>query len=93
MTMFDLIPEEIFADLLHSRLSVLDGRYVSDLAPEILEELRRTFDEAYETCFLIIDNETGKPMSTEIITDRKTADDCARVCGPNASVGILLIGQ
>ena len=91
--MFELIPEEIFVDILASHLEAVDEGYIRFYAPEIRDALRRTFDEAYETCFLIVDQEAGKPMSTEIITDRRTADDCARVCGPNASVGILLMEQ
>lgn len=91
--MFELIPEDIFADLLHSHLNVLHELYIKDKTPEILEELRRTFDFAYDTCFLIIDSETGTPMTKEVLTDRKPADECARVCGPDVSVGILLIGR
>lgn len=91
--MFELIPESIFAEVLKEHLAVIDPLYFDESAGAILRELSRRVDEAYETCFLIIDDEEGRPLSTEILTDRRTANECARVCGPNASVGILLIGK
>jgi hypothetical protein len=89
--MFELIPIEVFTGIVREHFTVLDGQYIDDQSPSLLRDLCSRFDEVYEPCFLIIDNESGRPMSTEIITDRKTADDCARVCGPHASVGILLM--
>lgn len=91
--MFELIPIEIFTDVLRDRLGMLSDRCIENIAPGLHEALSSRFDAAYEACFLIIDNDSGKPMTREVITDRKTADECARVCGPGVSVGILLIDR
>ncbi len=89
--MIAVFPEEIIIDRLQRHFAALDPRCIDERGRAFLEDIRQDFAELYETLFVVFDNEGGKPFSTEILTDRRTADDCARVCGPRASVGILLI--
>ncbi len=91
--MFDIIDDDIFADTVSEIFSVLDRQYVEDCCKELLPRLRATFDGAFETSFVIVDNDTGKPINREaVLKNRDAADEFCRIVGDDRhSVGILYI--
>ncbi len=93
--MFYLCENDLFTEAVQEILGVLAPNYVADLCKELLPRLNATFDQLFETKFILIDNETGKPVSREMVTDkRETADEMCRMLGSNRhSVAILLIEQ
>ncbi len=95
LTMYDMFDNEFFIEAVQETFSVLAPSYVEDLCKELLPRLNATFDQLFETKFLIIDNATGKPVSKEAVTDqRATADELCRMVGSDRhSVAILLIEQ
>jgi hypothetical protein len=93
--MFDLIDEDLFADTVAEHFNVLDERYVADICKELLPEIRATFDGAYETRFVIVENETGKPMNANaILTTREAAEEFLKIVGDDKyGIGLLLLDQ
>ena len=89
--MFDLIENDLFSEAVWEIFSVLDQRYVADQCEELLARLDATFDQIFETKYVILDRETGKPISTEsVLTHRDAADEFVRITGDSREVGLLL---
>ncbi|MBX3452817.1 MAG: hypothetical protein KF777_24990 [Planctomycetaceae bacterium] len=89
--MFDLIDEDLFTDVLLDVFGVLDDQYVRDLASDCLGQLRTTFDSAYQTQFLIVERETGKPMNVNaLLQTRASAEEFLTIVGDKYEIGILL---
>jgi hypothetical protein len=89
--MFDLIDEDLFTDALLDVFGILDEQYVRDLASELLEQLRATFDGAYQTQFLIVERDTGKPMNVNaLLKTRAAAEEFLTIVGDQYEIGILL---
>ncbi len=63
--MFDLFENDLFVESVQDIFNVLDHNYVEDLCKELLPRLNGTFDQLFETKFLIVENATGKPVSKE----------------------------
>ncbi len=89
--MFDLIDEDLFTDALRDVFGILDEQYVRDLASELLGQLRATFDGAYQTQFLIVERDTGKPMNVNaLLKTRYAAEEFLTIVGDQYEIGILL---
>jgi len=90
--MFDLIDEDVFADDVSDFFSVLDVSYVTDICKELLPRLQATFDQAYETRFVIVEIETGKPMNANaLLKTRDAAEDFLKIVGDDKyAIGLLL---
>ena len=90
--MFDVIDEDLFADAVWEHFSVLDQRYVADQCKELLPRLRATFDGAFETCFVILDSETGKPMNVNaVLKSREAAEEFLNILGcEKYEIGMLV---
>lgn len=91
--MFDIIDQEIFADAVHEHFSVLDQRYVEDQCKDLFPRLQATFDSAFQTRFVIIDNKTGKPVNIHAVVDTyEAAESFLQIIGEEGhSIGYLLI--
>jgi len=90
--MFDIFDEEVFADAVWEEFSVLDGNYVGDQCHNLLPRLQATFDEMFETVFVILDRETGNPMNPNAaLTKRDAAEEFLKIVGDEKyEIGILL---
>ena len=93
--MFDVIDEDLFADAVAEIFCVLDKRYIGDLYKELLPRLQATFDGAFETRFVLIETETGKPMNVNaVLTKREAAEEFLEIVGSEKyEIGILLLGK
>ncbi len=91
--MFEVIDPDLFADTVHEIFGILDRRYVEDLCKELHPRLQATFESAYETRFVILDNETGKPVNTNaVVKDFDAAQDVLKILGDDKNmIGYLLI--
>lgn len=89
--MFDLIDEDLFTGTLLDVFGILDDQYVRDLAGDCLGQLRTTFDSAYQTQFLIVERESGKPMNANaLLKTRASAEEFLTIVGDKYEIGILL---
>ena len=90
--MFDLIDEDLFADTVADHFGILDEKYVADICAALLPEIRATFDGAYETRFVIVDFETGKPMNVNaVLKTRDAAEEFLKIVGDDKyAIGLLL---
>ena len=93
--MFDIIDPDLFADVVLDHFSVLDRNYVADQCKELLPCLNATFDQTFETSFVILDSETGKPINVNaILTKREAAEEFLKIVGSDKyEIGILLRDQ
>jgi hypothetical protein len=91
--MFDLIDQDLFTEIVQDHFNVLDDRYVADLCCELLPDLQGTFDAAYETKFVILESEFGKPINANaVLSKRDAAEEFLNIVGPDKhTIGILLI--
>lgn len=91
--MFEVIDPDLFADTVHEIFSVLDRRYVEDLCKELYPRLQATFETAYETRFVILDNETCKPVNVNaVLKTYDAAEDVLKILGDDKNmIGYLLI--
>jgi hypothetical protein len=91
--MFDLIDQDLFTEIVQDHFSVLDDRYVADLCGDLLPDLQRTFDAAYETRFVILDSESGRPINANaVLSKREAAEEFLNIVGRDKhTIGILLI--
>ena len=91
--MFEAIDPDLFADAVHEIFSVLDRRYVGDLCKELHPRLQATFELAYETRFVILDNETCKPVNVNaVLKTYDAAEDVLKILGDDKNmIGHLLI--
>jgi hypothetical protein len=90
--MFDFFDEDMFAEAVWEHLNVLDRGYVEDQCHDLLQDLRSAFDDQFETAFIILDRETGKPMNVNaVLTKRDAAEEFLQVAGADKfEIGILL---
>ena len=90
--MFDMFDEEMFLEAVYDCFSVLDRRYVADQCKELQTGLTATFDDVFETTFVIIDRDTGKPMNVNaVLTKRDAAEEFLKIVGSEKfEIGILL---
>ena len=90
--MFELIDEGMFAEIFCQQFEFLDKRYAEGAAFEILLGLREIFDDGFDTSFVIIDRETGKPMNCNaVVNKRDAAEDFLKIVGSEKyEIGILL---
>lgn len=90
--MFDIFDEEVFADVVWEEFNVLDRNYVGDQCHSLLPRLEATFDQMFETVFIILDRETGKPMNVNaVLTKRDAAEELLKIVGDEKyEIGILL---
>ena len=93
--MFDLIDEDLFTDTVSELFGVLDEHYVADICKELLPQIRATFDGAYETKFVIVEQTTGKLLNANAVLDtREAAEMFLQIVGPEKyDVGILLLDR
>jgi hypothetical protein len=93
--MFDIIDSDLFTDRVHEIFGVLDRRYVEDLSKELLGSLRATFDGAFETRFIILERETGKPLNVNaVLNTHDAAEQFLRIVGEDKyMIGFLLLEQ
>lgn len=90
--MFDLIDDGMFADILRQQFEFLNEEYAESAAGEILSSLREIFDDGFDTSFVIVDRETGKPMNCNaVVHKRDAAEDFLKIVGSEKyEIDILL---
>jgi hypothetical protein len=90
--MFDILEEELFAEAVWEIFGFLDQRYVADMCKELIPRLNATFDQVFETTFVILDRETGRPMNVNaVLTRRDSVEQFLRILGDDKyEIGILL---
>lgn len=92
--MFDLIDEDVFEGAVKSHFNLLDEHYVEDVCDDLLKELRTTFNFGYETRFLIVDSETGKPMNVNaVLKTREAAVEFLKIVGDDKYMVALLLTE
>ena len=92
--MFDLIDEDLIENIISERFEVLDDQYVADVCRDLLPEIRDTIDDAFETRFLIVESETGKPMNvTAVLKTREAAEEFLKIVGDDKHTIALLLTE
>ncbi|HET6884202.1 MAG TPA: hypothetical protein VFI31_28875 [Pirellulales bacterium] len=93
--MFDFVDEGMFLDAVADHFSVLAQDYAEEQGKEPLASLEAYSDDLFETSFVILDRETGKPMNMNaVLTKRDAAEEFLKVVGADKfEIGILLREQ
>ncbi|MFO0905785.1 MAG: hypothetical protein U0939_22445 [Pirellulales bacterium] len=90
--MYDLIDEEIFTEAVGEQFPMLEQLFVETQCRDLLPRLQATYDQMFETSFVIVDRETHKPLNVNaVLKKRDAADEFLKIVGEDKyEVAILL---
>jgi hypothetical protein len=90
--MYDLIDEELFTEAVSEQFPMLEQRFVETQCRDLLPRLQATFNQMFETSFVIVDRETRKPLNVNaVLKKRDAADEFLKIVGEDKyEVAILL---
>lgn len=91
--MLHILDNDGVAETAYHCFSVLDRGYFEDQWKEFVKAMYEIHDDLYETRFIIVDRQSGKPVSVNaIVRDRKTAEELLPVFGEDKhEVALLLL--